>query len=1262
MSGIASSMASTSAPPNTDLSNLVSALDVIYNPRSSNEDRKNATLYLEEAKAQPGAASHGFALAIDTSHPAVVRHYGLSLLEFSVKYKWHDLLEETGAAVTDWVFQLAKSVGPNEPSYLRNKIAQIWIEIAETCWIERWNSMDEMLTQLWEASPAHQAIVLYILESLSEDSVAKDKGDGVPQTSDLFRACSEIFNPLQILNEQCPDRAGMIPIRCGTMGWMDRLWTWLRGSLAQPSMTNTTEETCVQVMRTLHSVMPWIVLRSIIDCDGISLLAKALGTGSTGIRTAALEVLYALYHRPRYSDSEVVALACPFLTTQGISLLRRSYESIMADLEDLDDLQYLCLRRHSEVMCSLSSFLEQRPNLVVRNSDLRATLDFLLVILQNPSHVASIPVLHSISKLFVIESSDITNGLTQLIGPLLEICRRRLLKCEYMASESSDITLRFLTEDFDTIPERHAFVGNYRRYCATVVERIVDISPFEAMQYILSQVDDEIVAVFKEEQSFDPQQFNSYALRVLQVDAQASLVTSAVKGYLNWLQFCSREKAQEQTQAREQVFRDLENWCNKLLSMECKNPAIQKRIEQLLCEITTSFFPLDSPLPIRICERIFEHSGPSVAPSTLYGEAVRELVSYRPRMLQKLAMRFADLFMKYYEQIEAGVNRIFSQNGIEAKLKAEYQSALLISIQRSSSISDHEKHSKLKQMTQPIIAMWRNEDFARALEDFGSFCQLLGIEEIPEYFLACKAHSLADWSSYQLDERGKQLREKASSQPDTLPLQLTRSLLAASTDRVRPRTPEFDSALAQWRDGIPVILPNLLRLLGHSHGFGSPEKWSNFPDQMRVIVQRLLVDRVWQSGISSETREDFFVKIRDSRTKLEGLASATRAAVRGVREQCYWILHCMSQFGDAFYGHLDLPEPLANALYDDASSLSSHQTCALLKLTGTIVDGCPPASRGHYLPPLITKMLVRIDQKLISEWESMEQKTYDSANEQGLDQEMKSESVLRGLTGAAVNLVSSWIKQRAPKPNDYHKDSPSIFAIILGNHSILSNLIPFCTHVLRMRDSRSCVTIIQALRDLLAEVVPASISSQEGEPRFEVDKGTAIEIRDYIASEVLKAAITSLNESYFADIQRELAALIGAILSRISPHSQTPRGVLLSLPNMSEDHVDSALRKLTGLDGEAGETRIMSERKQKTFVLDFLEGLRGKAIAEQGKIFGSDPRRVQKDRKTNNQAWMPLDGQQQQQQVTLGQDGQSAGLGITRGESPELTGVAEMFG
>jgi hypothetical protein len=33
-------------------------------------------------------------------------------------------------------------------------------------------------------------------------------------------------------------------------------------------------------------------------------------------------------------------------------------------------------------------------------------------------------------------------------------------------TESEDPTVQFLVEDIDTVPERHAFVGNYRRYCS----------------------------------------------------------------------------------------------------------------------------------------------------------------------------------------------------------------------------------------------------------------------------------------------------------------------------------------------------------------------------------------------------------------------------------------------------------------------------------------------------------------------------------------------------------------------------------------------------------------------------------------------------------------------------------------------------------------------------------------------------------------------------------------------------------------------------
>jgi exportin-5 len=58
-----------------------------------------------------------------------------------------------------------------------------------------------------------------------------------------------------------------------------------------------------------------------------------------------------------------------------------------------------------------------------------------------------------------------------------------------LPEDSNEPAILFLNEDIDTIPERHAFVGNYRRYCSQVIELIVQRRPREAIPHILSRVD-----------------------------------------------------------------------------------------------------------------------------------------------------------------------------------------------------------------------------------------------------------------------------------------------------------------------------------------------------------------------------------------------------------------------------------------------------------------------------------------------------------------------------------------------------------------------------------------------------------------------------------------------------------------------------------------------------------------------------------------------------------------------------------------------------
>jgi exportin-5 len=109
--------------------------------------------------------------------------------------------------------------------------------------------------------------------------------------------------------------------------------------------------------------------------------------------------------------------------------------------------------------------------------------------LRNPSLVVSIPVLHCWTKLLrsrIVRESEVVN---QMIGGLLETCCSRLIRYEALPEDSEDVTLLFLNEDIDTFPERHAFLGNYRRYCEDVVEVTVRRTPIEAMQHIFGQAD-----------------------------------------------------------------------------------------------------------------------------------------------------------------------------------------------------------------------------------------------------------------------------------------------------------------------------------------------------------------------------------------------------------------------------------------------------------------------------------------------------------------------------------------------------------------------------------------------------------------------------------------------------------------------------------------------------------------------------------------------------------------------------------------------------
>ena len=518
--------------------------------------------------------------------------------------------------------------------------------------------------------------------------------------------------------------------------------------------------------------------------------------------------------------------------------------------------------------------------------------------MRNPSLVVSIPVLHCWTKLLrssVVRESDVVNS---MVGGLLETCCARLVRYEALPEDAEDVTLQFLNEDIDTIPERHAFLGNYRRFCADVIEVLVRKTPVEAMEHILSQATNMLQNLYSDQPSFQPQTFSKNSPQVLRVDAQVTVIEAALKGYMKWQQG-QGEDAQADERTRNVLEDSLEQWGRQILQARFDDPEVARKIISLMATLATKALGDRSGFALTFLEYMLTIRLADDTNYPQYSEAVKDLERICSLEMQKLAMKFADDFMNVYEQLEAKVNEMINDPTTDERQRMAYSAFLFIIIHRCSALDRTTQEERMRQMLNRVKEAWRNDEFTQAISSFQSFCTVLGMGQLPEFLSANNFRGVHDWSEQQLPSDGQALQASILERSQQLPLRLTKTLLAASTEKLRDGTAAYETAAALWAETIPVLLPNLLQLVSHAQAFNDIDSnWSHLPLELQQVIRRVLTDRFWQAGISTESRDDFFARVSGSKSTYEGFASTLRGTLRQIRESSYYILYSLTRFRD----------------------------------------------------------------------------------------------------------------------------------------------------------------------------------------------------------------------------------------------------------------------------------------------------------------------------------------------------------------------------
>lgn len=1249
--------------PTFDTANILHALEIIHNPVTKNDVRRQASEYLENLKASNEAPQYGFTLCADRSQPPLVQHFGLSLLSHVIRLQGHHLSEEQNTQLRNCVLDLGRSIQPSDLPFIRNKTAELWIELAKRSWALDWFDMDEHLVQLWSQGLSHKDFVLTILENLSEDVFVRDDTIAIMRGRDLNSALVEIFTSSTNFSGGIKIGETTHQMRYGNEGWLARITEFLQQSGKSPKMDGPLKDATLKALATLRSAFVWVMTPSVVNSMALAITCSFLTQSDSDLIMAAVDALLSLYGRKGLEELEVQALIYPLTQPDSISMLRQLYTWSVVSTDEMDSSKYTISKKLSELISTFAENMFQYKPPPTSTLDLSPFLHLLTVVAEHDSLIVSIPVIHSWMKLLEVPSWRSYPAVSQCIGPLLQITSQRLMQYDQLPEDTQDPVVIFVNEEIELFPERQGFYMNYRRLCAAVIEWICYAQLEDAMRAVMNRVDELLNDIETSEQQFDPSRYARVSMNVLRADAYFAMVDAAFRGFDRWERTHQGEQGSEEEQIGRRVREEAKAWMlNMMNKRHFRDPQIKQRQIKTSVEISNRALQQDTGFAFSVLEHILSSFIAGHQQHLLYSEAITELHSYATSELRRLALQHADYFVTFYDQLQSKFTDLINQLEADERLQIDLKSTLFSVIQRATAVDYAQRQAKLEEFLRPIAMAWADEGLQNTLSSLEAFARSQAFDQVGPYMAARQAANFDDWAEVPYDNQGAQIQQEMLSAFVKLPLRETRILLSISTERLEQGSPSHKMVSDLWSPIIPNMLGHVLRLTSYNHQLHEPSSWPNCPPELQNVIRRILRDRYWQSGISAGSMNDFHTRVKSTRSTLEGFASSVRGRIRNNLEQCYSILHTLGRLGPAFYSLQQLPEMIAEAALNTAAPLSPHHFSVLIQMLPKLIDECPPPSRQQFLTPILSSLLQQMDTKLSGEWEKMTERKQTKHDQENLGEEMRDDSVLRQTTYKAVNLVAHWLNPKREQQistkktivnGNYLNDSSqqTIREFILSNVRILDRLLVFINHAIAFKDTKSCYTMLVAAQRLVPDFgLEQFVAGQE-----------AVAVREFISTEILKTAITCLNDGYFADQQQYYAQLIAAIwLSYSLPvhvpatetapaHDRpaltsTPRDVIMSLPGMTEARVELASKQLLneGLNGRS--------KKLRAIVLSLLEGVRGVRLSELGKI---DMRQQQSKilEKYKQREMLSMQG--------LGDHPQGPGAGMDDGV--DLRGVADMF-
>ncbi|XP_036724504.1 exportin-5 isoform X3 [Balaenoptera musculus] len=941
---------------------LVKAVTIMMDPSSTQRYRLEALKFCEEFKEKcPICVPCGLRLA-EKTQIAIVRHFGLQILEHVVKFRWNSMSRLEKVYLKNSVMELIANGTLNileEENHIKDVLSRIVVEMIKREWPQHWPDMLIELDTLSKQGETQTELVMFILLRLAEDVVTfqtlpPQRRRDIQQT--LTQNMERIFTFL--LN---------------TLQENVNKYQQVKTDNSQESKAQANCRVGIAALNTLAGYIDWVSMSHITaeNCKLLEMLCLLLNEQELQLGAAEC-LLIAVSRKGKLEDRK------PLMVLFGDVAMHYILSAAQtADGGGLVEKHYVFLKRLCQVLCALGN---QLCALLGVDSDVETPANFgkylesFLAFTTHPSQFLRSSTQMTWGALFRHEILSRDPLLLAIIPKYLRASMTNLVKMGF-PSKTDSPSCEYSRFDFDSDEDFNAFFNSSRAQQGEVMRLACRLDPKTSFQMAGEWLKYQLST------SVDTGSMNSGT-------GEGSLCSIFSPSFVQWeaMTFFLESVINQmfRTLDKEEIpINDGVELLQMVLNFDTKDPLI------LSCVLTnvSALFPFVTYRPEflpQVFSKLFssvtfETVEESKAPRT---RAVRNVRRHACSSIIKMCRDYPQLVLPSFDMLYNHVKQLLSSELLLTQMeKCALMEALVLI---SNQFKNYERQKVfLEELMAPVASIWLSEDMHRVLSDVDAFIAYVGADRTscdPGLEDPCGLNrarmSFCVYSILGVVKR--------TCWPTDLEEAKAGGFVVGYTP---PGNPIFRNPCTEQ---ILKLLDNLLALIRTHNTLYAPEMLAKMAEPFTRALDMLEVEKSAILGLPQPLLE-----LNDSPVYKTVLERMQRFFCT-LYENCF---HILGKAGPSmqqdFYTVEHLATQLLSSAFVNLNNIPDYRLRPMLRVfVKPLVLFCPPEHYEALVSPILGPLFTYLHMRLSQKWQVINQRSLLCGEDETTDENPESQEML----------------------------------------------------------------------------------------------------------------------------------------------------------------------------------------------------------------------------------------------------------------------------